>query len=271
MMEGPIKNIKLNKMLTSLSPSYLAPVIIYLNAQTDKSNILTDNKGKTGIYLWIHIESNKKYVGSAIDLSRRLRYYYSSSNLKREDNYISRALICHGYSAFSLTILEYIDISNLSSDEAKTLILFREQYYLDSLLPEYNILKIAGSRLGSKHTEESIAKMNGPEAKSGENHPMLGKTPSAETIAKLSLAKLGENNPRGMQGKTHTPESLAKMSAANGTTVYAYSSNDSTLINTFPSSYKAAEHYKCGKSTISRYIKSGKLFKGEYILSINLK
>ena len=35
----------------------------------------------------------------------------------------------------------------------------REQYYLDLLNPEYNILKIADSRLGSKHSSEAISKM----------------------------------------------------------------------------------------------------------------
>jgi len=113
------------------------PVIIYSNADTDKSQILTDNKGKTGIYLWIHKESNKKYVGSALDLSKRLSYYYSPLALKRADNYISRAIICHTHSAFSLTILEYINISGKSVDEARKLILSREQYYIDSLSPEY--------------------------------------------------------------------------------------------------------------------------------------
>jgi hypothetical protein len=59
------------------------------------------------------------------------------------------------------------------------------------------------------------------------------------------------------------------LSAANGTTVYVYSSDGSTLINSFSSANKAAKHFNCDKSTILRYIKSAKLFKGEYILSIN--
>jgi group I intron endonuclease len=33
-----------------------------------------------------------------------------------------------------------------------------EQYYIDFLKPEYNILKIAGSSLGYTHTEETLAK-----------------------------------------------------------------------------------------------------------------
>jgi group I intron endonuclease len=55
-----------------------------------------------------------------------------------------------GYSNFTLEILEYCD----SSDAIK-----REQYYLDLFKPEYNILSIAGSRLGLKHTEETKAKL----------------------------------------------------------------------------------------------------------------
>jgi len=35
----------------------------------------------------------------------------------------------------------------------------REQYYLDHLKPEYNVLKVAGSPFGFKHSPETIAKM----------------------------------------------------------------------------------------------------------------
>jgi len=53
------------------------------------------------------------------------------------------ALLKYGYSKFSLTILEYIDKTGLSKDEFLILLLEREQFYLDSLDPEYNILKFA--------------------------------------------------------------------------------------------------------------------------------
>jgi hypothetical protein len=35
----------------------------------------------------------------------------------------------------------------------------REQYYIDFLQPEYNILKIAGSSKGYKHTKEALEKI----------------------------------------------------------------------------------------------------------------
>lgn len=86
----------------------LIPVIIYDNAETDKDKILSDNKGRTGIYMWTHKESGKRYVGSASNLAERMYQYFSLPKLKRANNYICNALICHTHSAFSLSVLEYI-------------------------------------------------------------------------------------------------------------------------------------------------------------------
>jgi hypothetical protein len=45
-----------------------------------------------------------------------------------------------------LEILEYCDPDKVVS---------REQYYIDLLKPQYNILKVAGSLVGFKHSEGS--------------------------------------------------------------------------------------------------------------------
>jgi len=63
---------------------------------------------------------------------------------------MERALLKYGFSNFSLEILEYCNSEDL---------LKKEQYYLDTLKPEYNIAEIAGSTLGYKHSEESLKKM----------------------------------------------------------------------------------------------------------------
>jgi hypothetical protein len=51
---------------------------------------------------------------------------------------------------FQLYILKYCDISDLIK---------WEQYYIDQLQPEYNILKYARSSLGFKHSNETILKL----------------------------------------------------------------------------------------------------------------
>jgi group I intron endonuclease len=226
-------------------------ITVYPNIETCKDRILSENKGKAGIYQWIHKESGKSYIGSAVDLSNRFRKYFSKSYLNNNKSmYINNALLHHGYSAFSLSILEYLDISGLSKDESKKLILSREQHYIDSLSPEYNILKVAGSSLGYIHTKETLIKMSEvkigktlseetkallSKALSGENHPMFGGTHSAEAKAKISEARTGTyhsdetkvkmRKPKSEEtktkmseakiGRTHTAEIKAKMSEAH--------------------------------------------------------
>jgi|SRR5690606_10474746 len=80
---------------------------VYSNADTDKLQILSDNKGKAGIYQWTHKESGKKYIGSAIDLSKRLKHYYSYNYISshRRNMTINKALLKYSYSSFSFLIL----------------------------------------------------------------------------------------------------------------------------------------------------------------------
>lgn len=213
--------------------SAFVPIMIYHNADSDKLRILAENKGKCGIYMWTHNESGRIYIGSAADLSKRLKVYFNINFLNRyKSMYIYKALLLHGYSSFSLTIIEYIDISSLSKDEARELILEREQYYFDLGFSGdkpniYNILKIAGSSLGFNHSKESLAKI------SGENNHMFGKTHTTETKNKMSLALTGRDHPNfgkklsieakaviseGMKGKNtgklHSAETKNKMSLA---------------------------------------------------------
>jgi group I intron endonuclease len=242
----------------------LVSIIIYSNAETDKSKFLKDNKGRAAIYMWTHKESGKRYVGSAVNLSDRMYQYFSLSWLKQVDSYISRAIIFHTHSAFSLSILEYVDVSNLDKEDARKLILSREQHFLDLLFSEdkpntYNILKVAGSLLGFKHSEESIVKMR---------ETRLGVPKTEVTKIKMSEAKTGDNHP--MFGNTHSEVTKGIMSKAKGGgTIYVYDTQD-TLVNTFISARKAAEHFDCNHKTIIRYVKNGKIFKEKWFLSMSL-
>ena len=128
----------------------LCPEVIYSNADTDKVQILADNRKKVGVYIWVNNVNGNKYVGSSVSLSVRMYTYYSLRSLAKSNRPIDRALLKYGFSKFSLYILEYCTSEN---------VLEREQYYLDKIQPEYNIVENAGSTLGYKHTEDSLAKM----------------------------------------------------------------------------------------------------------------
>lgn len=132
---------------------------------------------------------------------------------------------------------------------------------LDILEPEYNILKIARSRLGSLHSALTKAKIS--EIKTGKTH-------SAESKVKISKIRWGkysgDNNPNF--GKTHSPETRAKMSG--GIPIFIYDLKGS-LINTFPSGRKTAEFLNSFGRTVYNYFKSGKIFQGKWLLSTSAK
>lgn len=137
-----------------LTASSIVALLTYIDAHDQRKKVIKDNNQKPGIYRWINKTNEKSYIGSSVNLGYRLKQYYSISflNRKKSISSISRALVKYGHSKFKLEILEYCEPD-------RTTILKREQHYLDLLKPEYNILKIAGSPLGYKHTEQSLAKI----------------------------------------------------------------------------------------------------------------
>nr|YP_009568430.1 hypothetical protein [Drechslerella brochopaga]QBL02512.1 hypothetical protein [Drechslerella brochopaga] len=271
-----VKFFKRNYSGTSISK--IQPVKIYENADTQKLQILNENKNKSGIYQWKNIETGKTYVGSSTNLSKRLSIYYSllsiENSLKKSKSRLLNALLKEGYSKFSLNILEYCEPNKCIE---------REQYYLDKLLPEYNILKIAGSSLGFKHSEESknlmskaaIKKYTLGEARKilsaklkGENNPFFGKRHSEETRAKQSAA---------MKGKTHSAEIRKKISEAKKgiarpekagkpaqkISVFDIENNITTI---YDSMHEAARAINIKCNVISAFIKNNqkKPYKGKY-------
>ena len=123
-------------------------LFFYEFPEASKKEIYGDNKGKTGIYMWTHKASGKKYIGSSLNISQRLVKYFSKSCLLRETernkSAIYRAILKYGLSGFSFEIIEHCEPS---------IFIEREQYNIDLLDPEYNILKFAGNRQGFIHSE----------------------------------------------------------------------------------------------------------------------
>lgn len=106
--------------------------------------------------------------------------YFNPKYLERKNYmYICRAILKHGLANFSLAVVEYCEPEQC---------LERENFYLSSLEPEYNILLKAGSSLGYKHSLETRKKMSISHKaldRTGENNPSFGVTVSEETRAKL--------------------------------------------------------------------------------------
>lgn len=156
---------------------------------------------------------------------------------------IYKALLAHGFANFKLEILEYCEPSKLIE---------REQYYIDLLTPEYNILKIAGSRLGSKHSEQAKARI-----KAG----ALGR--SEEVLAK-NRAQI-----KALNSSQSHKDHLAKLnSSADHIAIHAkpiiLTNNDNGESVEYRSMRQAANNFNLHTETIRRCIKGNKLLLNKY-------
>lgn len=119
-------NNKNNNLITNISSTdigLVSPVKSYENAELLKDEILKDNRDQSGVYRWVNNLNGKTYVGSGVNLAKRLGSYYNKNVLNRNPRPIQNALLKYGHMNFTLEILEYCP---------KTKLLEREQFYLDS-------------------------------------------------------------------------------------------------------------------------------------------
>jgi len=126
--------------------------------------------------MWKNNINNQKYIGSSENLRARFIKYFNVNHLLRNTCLnICKALVKHGYSNFSLTILEYCEPSKC---------LIREKHYWDIFKPEYNIAQDPTAPFsGRKHSDKSKTIMS--EARKG-------KTIDDGTILKISDALKGK-------------------------------------------------------------------------------
>ena len=168
----------------------------------------------SGIYEIRNRGNGKCYVGSAVNIIRRWRDHLTRLRCGRHGNqHLQRAFDKYGEPAFGFSVLEHI--------EDTSQLIPREQHFLDTLSPEYNISPTAGSPLGIRRTEEVRARASAAHkgVKLSEAHcraigkASKGRSVSPETRAKLSEALRGE---RGFwYGKHLSKETRKKLSAAH--------------------------------------------------------
>lgn len=136
---------------------------------------------KSSIYKIVNTKNEKIYIGSAKYTKRRWEEHLKCLRGDKHNNgHLQAAWNKYKEENFNFEIIEIIgDPKNL---------LGREQYWIDYYKSYddnygYNICKTAGSRLGMKHTEETIERMR---------LIKIGKRFSEETRRRMSLAGKGK-------------------------------------------------------------------------------
>jgi group I intron endonuclease len=117
---------------------------------------------QAGIYQILSKHNNKRYVGSTYLLTKRINEHKRRlKNNKHENQHLQNHYNKYGKDDLVYSVLEFIQIDEIDKEQVKILILEREQYYLDTMNPEFNICKIAGSSLGTTRSEKSNLQVRG--------------------------------------------------------------------------------------------------------------
>lgn len=148
---------------------------------------------KAGIYRFVNTATGDCYVGSSSDLNRRRLQHLNSLRKNKHHSYrFQEAWNDYGETQFDYEVLEELEITENLKDQ----LFNREQYWINIIEPEYNILPAAGSTLGYHHTEETKRKIS---------ETTTGVKKSAEHSKHIS---------EGQKGKLLTEEHKEKLSQA---------------------------------------------------------
>jgi group I intron endonuclease len=158
---------------------------------------------ESGIYIIKNVINNKVYIGSAVNIKKRIyEHEWALSRDCHYNKYLQRSWKIHGKNSF---IFEKCLICKVDD------LIFFEQLVIDSIIFSngkdnvYNISPTAGSTLGRKHTEETKIKIG---LKSKDR--WTGKHHTEETKEKIRLGNIGIN-----LGRKHTDEARKKMSESH--------------------------------------------------------
>lgn len=103
----------------------------------------------------VNLVTGQYSVGSAVTGNLYTRFHkhlFSLSGNKR----VANAVYKYGLSEFAFLVLEIVPQEDKMDS---TLLINREDHYLETLKPEYNIARLASNSLGWKHSKESLTKM----------------------------------------------------------------------------------------------------------------
>ena len=244
-----------------LEENNLKPVYTYedLHLESTRKLIQKETNNLSGIYLIFNKITGDYYIGSA-STNRFFARYSNHLLYFRGSKIVKLAVRKYKLKNFAFLILElFPEIVNKENNKE---LLNLEDFYLKSLLPNYNILTEAGSSFGYKHTELSRLKM--VKAFSSERREFItnlnkGKKFSPETLKKMKEKAL-------LKGKiNYSSEALFKMKK-NSKSIILYNLNN-TVFGSYSSITAAANNINCSPKTINRALKTEKkLLKRRFIV-----
>lgn len=248
-----LEKFEISTVLTNfLKEKRLIPVYCYedLNLNRTRQQIQTETRTLSGIYLILNKVTLDFYIGSAATN----RFYVRFSNhliYFRGSKIVKLAVRKYKLDQFAFLILElFPEVVNKINNKN---LLDLEDFYLKSLLPNYNILTEAGSSFGYKHTEITRLKMKAGYSQERRNQ-----------IGNLNRGKpLSENIKEQLRVKALTREKYnysdeAILNMKKRSKPIILYNLDNTVYGEFASIVEAASSIGCCVKTIIRSLKTDK-------------
>lgn len=254
-------SVNTNRVNDFLKSKNLKSVFIYDNIHEDsvRKRIAKETKGLSGIYMVLNKETLSYYIGSASTGKINSRFtshliYLTGSKI------VKNSVKKYGLQSFAFIVLELFP--EVVNQENNKKLLNIEDFYIKSLLPDYNILTEAGSSFGYKHTEVTRIKMksNYSERRREQIGSLnRGKSLSPETIEAIKKSALNRKK------ANYTQEGILNMKKRSKAIIVKELNN--TIYGEFNSIVETAEALNCSIKTIQRTLKTpSKLLKGRWIV-----
>ena len=146
-------------------------------------NWATLKNNTSGIYKIVNIKSNRVYIGSSINLKKRLRDHLSALRSGRHKNpHLQSSWNLHGEESFVIKIkITDVDPKRLKDVESW----FMQVYDVMNPALGYNMCPATTSCAGYRHS---------PEARANMSKASKGKPKSAEHKANIAKSMLGNKN-----------------------------------------------------------------------------
>lgn len=236
------KNTRINQFLTSRN---LNPYAVYddLTNPLTRKNIRNDTLGLSGVYLILNLVTLDYYIGSASTNNISIRYARHLINLSGS-KVVKAAVRKDGLNSFAFIILEVS--KKITTRENNKDLLNLEDFYLKSLLPNYNILTEAGSSFGYKHTEIDRIKMSAAYSEKRKLQVSL------ETKEKL----LFQEKALTIGTVPLSVKALAKIKLSINDPILVINKNDGTLYGRYSSVLETANALNCHRRTVERALAS---------------
>jgi len=164
-----------------------------------------------GIYVIRNKIDNRLYIGQSNNILKRFREHKNALNGNYHFNrYLQRVWNKYGSYSFEFYTLETCNLDDLTD---------REQFWIDTLKPEFNLAPAANSMKGYKHTEEARMNMSlahvGKSFHTEEHRKFLSEKMKGNKYAVgVNKSIQIEAMRKATKGKPKSDEHKAKISAA---------------------------------------------------------